>query len=109
MRHADYLSVGRGLAGVNLALSSCKQAGCDVMLVERLDAETKSKLCAGLVTPRAMRELNNIFDTIPNNLCKSQFSDMHCLAADISVDLHEIQMCSVERRELDAYVLGRLS
>lgn len=31
---------------------------------------------------------------------------MHCLAAGISVDLHEIQMCSVERRELDAYVLG---
>ena len=105
MRHADYLIVGGGLAG-----SACayllKQAGCDVMLVERLDVETKSKLCAGLVTPRAMRELNNIFDTIPNNLCKSQFSDMHCLAAGISVDLHEIQMCSVERRELDAYVLG---
>lgn len=52
MRHADYLIVGGGLAG-----SACayllKQAGCDVMLVERLDAETKSKLCAGLVTPRA--------------------------------------------------------
>ena len=105
MRHADYLIVGGGLAGSTCAYL-LKQAGCDVMLVERLDAETKSKLCAGLVTPRAMRELNNIFDTIPNNLCKSQFSDMHCLAAGISVDLHEIQMCSVERRELDAYVLG---
>ena len=105
MRHADYLIVGGGLAGSTCAYL-LKQAGCDVMLVERLDVETKSKLCAGLVTPRAMCELNNIFDTIPNNLCKSQFSDMHCLAAGISVDLHEIQMCSIERRELDAYVLG---
>lgn len=31
---------------------------------------------------------------------------MHCLAAGINVDLHEIQMRSVERRELDAYALG---
>lgn len=105
MRHADYLIVGGGLAGSTCAYL-LKQAGCDVMLVERLDVETKSKLCAGLVTPRAMRELNNIFDTIPNNLCKSEFSDMHCLAAGINVDLHEIQMRSVERRELDAYALG---
>ena len=105
MRHADYLIVGGDLAGSTCAYL-LKQAGCDVMLVERLDVETKSKLCAGLVTPRAMRELNNIFDTIPNNLCKSEFSDMHCLAAGINVDLHEIQMRSVERRELDAYALG---
>ncbi len=41
MRHADYLIVGGGLAGSTCAYL-LKQAGCDVMLVERLDVETKS-------------------------------------------------------------------
>lgn len=104
MRHVDFLIIGAGLAGSTCAYL-LKQAGCDVMLIERLDVETKSKLCAGLVTPRAMCELNNIFDIIPNNLYKSQFGDMHCLAAGISVNLHEIQMRCVERRELDRFAL----
>ncbi|MEI3377880.1 MAG: NAD(P)/FAD-dependent oxidoreductase [Coriobacteriales bacterium] len=104
MDHADYLIVGAGLAGSTCAYL-LKQAGCDVLLVERLDVETKSKLCAGLVTPRALRELDMIFDTIPNNLFKSRFNTMRCIAAGITVDLHDIQMRSVERRELDRFVL----
>ncbi len=104
MDHADYLIVGAGLAGSTCAYL-LRQAGCDVLLVERLDIEAKSKLCAGLVTPRALHELHNIFDTVPHSLFKSQFGVMRCIAAGITVDLHDIQMRSVERRELDRFVL----
>lgn len=104
MRHVDYLIVGAGLAG-----SACayllKRAGCDVMLLERLDIATKSKLCAGLVTPRALRELHGIFGTMPHDIYKSRFDDMRCIAAGITVDLHGIQMRCVERRELDRFAL----
>lgn len=106
MRHVDYIIVGAGLAG-----SACayllKQAGCDVLLLERLDLTTKSKLCAGLVTPRAVRELKLIFDSVPNNIFKSQFTNMRCIAAGISVDLNGIEMRSVERRELDRFAFER--
>lgn len=104
MRHVDYLIVGAGLAGSTCAYLLHK-AGCDVMLLERLDVLKKSKLCAGLVTPRAMRELDMIFDNLSNKLVKSQFTSMRCDAAGITVDLNGIEMCSVERRELDAFVL----
>lgn len=104
MRHVDYLIVGAGLAGATCAYL-LKQAGCDVVLLERLDVSKKSKLCAGLVTPRAMHELDIIFDNWSNKLVKSQFVSMRCIAAGITVDLNHIQMNSVERRELDAFVL----
>lgn len=104
MRHVDYIIVGAGLAGATCAYL-LKRAGCDVLLLERLDLERKSKLCAGLVTPRAQRELELIFDTLPNKLFKSQFASMRCIAAGITVDLDGIQMRSVERRELDDFAL----
>lgn len=106
MRHYDYIIVGAGLAG-----SSCayllKQAGCNVLLLERLDLTTKSKLCAGLITPRALRELKLIFDKVPNNIFESQFSSMRCIAAGMPVDLNGIEMYSVERRELDCFAFER--
>lgn len=106
MRRYDYIIVGAGLAG-----SSCayllKQAGCNVLLLERLDLTTKSKLCAGLITPRALRELKLIFDKVPNNIFESQFSSMRCIAAGMPVDLNGIEMCSVERRELDCFTFER--
>ncbi len=104
MHHVDYLIVGAGLAGSTCAYL-LRKAGCDVMLLERLDVKTKSKLCAGLVTPRAMHELDMIFDNWSNNLVKSQFTSMCCDAAGIKVNLDRIRMCSAERCELDAFVL----
>lgn len=104
MRHVDYLIVGAGLAGATCAYL-LRKAGCDVMLLERLDVSKKAKLCAGLVTPRAMRELDMIFDNWSNKLVKSRFTSIRCDAAGITVDLNGIEMCSVERRELDAFVL----
>lgn len=106
MRHVDYIIIGAGLAGPACAYL-LKQAGCDVLLLERLDLTTKSKLCAGLVTPRAMRELNLIFNNVPNNIFKSQFTSMRCIAAGIPVDLNGIEMRSVERRELDRFAFER--
>lgn len=104
MRHVDYLIVGAGLAGSTCAYLLHK-AGCDVMLLERLDVSKKAKLCAGLVTPRAMRELDMIFDNWSNKLVKSWFTSMRCDAAGITVDLNGIEMCSVERCGLDTFVL----
>lgn len=104
MRHVDYLIVGAGLAGSTCAYL-LRKAGCDVVLLERLDVSKKAKLCAGLVTPRAMRELDIIFDKWSNKLVKSRFTSMRCDAAGITVDLDRIRMCSVERRELDAFAL----
>ena len=52
-----------------------------------------------------MRELDMIFDNWSNKLVKSWFTSMRCDAAGITVDLNGIEMCSVERCELDTFVL----
>lgn len=104
MRYVDYVVVGAGLAGSTCAYL-LRKAGCDVMLLERLDVSEKSKLCAGLLTPRAMHELDLLFDNWSNNIAQSKFSTMRCVAAGIPVNLEDIRMRSVERHELDTFAL----
>lgn len=106
MQKTKYLIIGAGLAG-----SACayllKRAGKDVLLVERSNTKTKSKLCAGLVTPRAYRTLQKIYGELPAGLFKEHMQSMLCVADTMPVMVHGIEMRSVLRHELDSFALNK--
>lgn len=104
MKKTKYLIIGAGLAG-----SACayllKRAGEDVLLIERADTRKKSKLCAGLVTPRSFAMLQKIYGELPRRLFKEHVNSMLCIADTIAVTVHGIEMRSVLRDELDSFAL----
>lgn len=59
-KHCDYLIVGGGAAGSVLGYL-LRKAGADVLILERLDAKQKDKLCAGMVTDFDLGEITKIF------------------------------------------------
>lgn len=99
-----YLIVGAGLAGSTCAYL-LKRAGEDVVLLERQDVHRKAKLCAGLVTPRAEQMLHRIFGSAVDDIMRTRFDAMRCHVGSLTVDLHDIEMKSVQRPELDAFAL----
>ena len=56
----DYLIVGGGAAGCALGYL-LRKAGADVLILERLDAEKKDKLCAGMISNGCREEIIKIF------------------------------------------------
>ena len=58
--HTEFLIVGAGAAGCTLAYL-LRRAGRDVLLLELHDAQTKDKLCGGVLGTDALHEFNAIF------------------------------------------------
>jgi len=56
----EYLIVGGGLAGCSLGYL-LRKSGADVLILERLDAKKKDKLCAGLTAEYGKEEFISIF------------------------------------------------
>ena len=56
----EYLIVGGGLAGCSLGYL-LRKSGADVLILERLDAKRKDKLCAGLTGTAGQKEFVSIF------------------------------------------------
>lgn len=100
----QFLVIGGGLAGATAAFL-LQKAGKDVVVLERALAADKDKLCAGLVTPRAAVMLRRIYGISVESLYKSAFNSMRCTIDGRSVQVNDIFMRSVERRELDAFAL----
>lgn len=106
MKNTRYLIIGAGLAGSTCAYL-LKQAGHEVLLLERLDLKRKSKLCAGLCTPRAIEMLHLIYGFEADRLFKQHLTSVRCIADEITAVVGNITTKSVERRELDAFALGK--
>lgn len=60
MRTTEFLIVGAGAAGSTMGYL-LRKAGKDVLALEMLDAQSKNKLCAGLLEPPAERAFYNVF------------------------------------------------
>lgn len=60
IEHCDYLIVGGGAAGSVLGYL-LRKAGADVLILERLDAKQKDKLCAGMISNWCREEITKIF------------------------------------------------
>ena len=56
----EYLIVGGGLAGCALGFL-LRKAGADVLILERLDAQKKDKLCAGLTNDYGREQFESVF------------------------------------------------
>lgn len=59
-KHCDYLIIGGGAAGCTLGYL-LRKAGADVLILERLDAKQKDKLCAGMISNWCRGEIIKIF------------------------------------------------
>lgn len=59
-KHCDYLIIGGGAAGCTLGYL-LRKAGADVLILERLDAKQKDKLCAGMISNWCREEIIKIF------------------------------------------------
>ena len=106
MKNTRYLIIGAGLAGSTCAYL-LKRAGHEVLLLERLDLARKSKLCAGLCTPRAIEMLHLIYGFEADHLFKQHLTSVRCIADEITAMVGNITTKSVERRELDAFAVAK--
>lgn len=101
-----YLIVGAGLAGATCAFL-LKRAGEDVLLLDCQDLSRKSKLCAGLVTPRAQEELRGIYGLESERVYRQSIRELRAVTDDIEVMVHAGVTKSVHRADLDRYALER--
>lgn len=102
----SYVIVGGGLAGATCAYM-LTQAGRKVTLLERQSADSKSKLCGGLMTPRSMKLARQIFGSQKvDALFRQSFSEMLCITGKHEVMLENVSLKSVIRREFDDMALA---
>lgn len=102
MRRADAIVVGGGPAGSTCAWR-LREAGLDVIVLDRC-AFPRLKLCAGWVTPKALRDL----ELSPNDYPYSflTFDSLRLHWGPLSVR-HESRQHSIRRCEFDDYLLRR--
>lgn len=103
--HCTYLIVGAGLAGSTCAFL-LKRAGADVLLVESQALSRKSKLCAGLVTPRAQDELRRIYGIGSECVFRQSITTLRAVTDEIEVMVRSGLTKSVHRADLDRYAVN---
>lgn len=74
----ENLIIGAGPAGITAGIILHK-AGRDTLVLERLDLQTKDKLCGGILMPMVLEELEAIFQT-----------DLHHLIAQDNINIDVI-------------------
>lgn len=106
-KHCDYLIIGGGAAGCTLGYL-LRKAGADVIILERLDAEKKDKLCAGMLSIWCREEIIKIFgeeawlslEAEPIAFAKKYFVGHEVIFRDD--DFH-----AMPRKSFDYYILRR--
>ena len=102
----NYLIVGGGTAGCALGYL-LRKSGADVLILERLDAEKKDKLCAGMIGNWSRDEIINIF----GNDAWLSLDAEHLDTMRESFDGKEVsfpdEFYSMPRKCLDDYFLRR--
>lgn len=107
IERCDYLIIGGGAAGCTLGYL-LRKAGADVIILERLDAEKKDKLCAGMISRWCREEIIKIFgadawlslDAEPIIFTKEYFGGHE-------VTFKEDTFHTMPRKSLDDYFLCR--
>lgn len=99
------LIIGAGLAGSTCA-HQLARAGQRVLMVDACDLSRKEKLCAGLLTPRALRELACIYGMPAQTVISERFTSMHTLAGRHDVAIEPVTMACTDRKALDALCLN---
>ena len=100
----DYLIIGGGLAGCTCAYLLAKEQK-SVCVIEKLDSATKFKLCGGMLTPRALKSLEQIFDDKPEDLFLQSFDSINFLTEAHSVKASNVSVRTLIRKDLDDFVL----
>jgi flavin-dependent dehydrogenase len=102
MQSCDVLIVGGGPAGSSAAWK-LRQAGADVLVLDK-ERFPRLKLCAGWITPEAVRDLEMDIGAYPHRFLT--FSHMHVHVKGLSFRLPCVQH-SIRRVEFDAWLLER--
>ena len=102
MREADLIIVGGGPAGSACAWKA-KQLGLDVVVLDRAEFP-RLKLCAGWVTPQAVKDLSLDVDEYPHSFLT--FDRIHAHIKGFNFKLKTTQH-SIRRYEFDDYLLKR--
>lgn len=102
MRTADAIVVGGGPAGSSCA-RKLREAGLDVLVLDRAEFP-RSKLCAGWVTPEAMRDLELDVADYPFGVVTFDRLLLHWKALTLKPATRQY---SVRRYEFDDFLLAR--
>ena len=102
MQQADAIVVGGGPAGSTCAWK-LREAGLDVLVLD-LSAFPRTKLCAGWVTPEAMRDLELDPDDYPHSLVTFDKLQLHWKILTVKPATRQY---SIRRYEFDDFLLRR--
>ena len=98
MEHrCEYLIVGGGLAGCSLGYL-LRKSGADVLILERLDAKRKDKLCAGLTAEYGKEEFISIFGE-PVWESMAPFSSFRLFPGQETAHCRKCPICAYDFRE----------
>lgn len=104
--NAEYLIVGAGPAGCALAWQ-LRQAGCDVLVVERHDAATKDKLCGGALGVSALRMIEALYGRETQQQLALTCSSRLVMRSFNHEIVNDIQYATLPRKRLDDLLLAR--
>jgi len=102
MIDAEAIIIGGGPAGSTCAWK-LKQSGIDIIILDRKEFP-RTKLCAGWITPKVVRDLQFDLDTYPNSLISFDKLHFHFYGLKLRVRTRQY---SIRRYEFDDWLLKR--
>ena len=101
----DVIVIGAGLAGSFLAYL-LKRKNNNVLLIEKQAIETKSKLCGGLLTKKAVKILHENFKDEKLKEILNENIDSVKVFSKVEIIVEKTELATVKREDLDNYILN---
>lgn len=108
MESYDTIIIGAGLSGCVLG-KLLLEKNQKVLIIEKNDIRNKSKLCGGLITPKAYELLKLIYDEDINYLEKKEINGFEIKNQNLLLRFRDSKFWTVFRENLDHFVLEQYS
>ncbi|MDO4503067.1 MAG: FAD-dependent monooxygenase [Coriobacteriia bacterium] len=102
----DVLIVGAGLAGACCGML-LQRRGLSVLAVDHADLQAKDKLCGGMLTPRALELVDQLYGERAQGLFAQDFGFMDVRCGQHQIDVPGLRLRSLRRQDLDRFAVER--
>jgi len=102
----DYIIIGGGLAGSTIGFLLNKK-GYNVLIIEKENIKTKSKLCGGILTQKSYNLLIGLFNKKDiDKFIINEFNNCSVIS-NVKLNLNNLKIKIINRNEVDNYILNQ--